>query len=499
MANNSGTLVIAAIRPWADTDVFASAFANEIRGGLHIVANDTSRNLLLTTYSDRKEDGMLVYVLSSASNGGARTMYQLNGTTWELFNPGGVTLAYVDGSLQLRDSSISSLNSWVSNHETSLGNLTVWNQGLDTSLGNLSAWQVVQDSSLAYIRAAFIPNASLSDDFVWNNGSLEVSLGSVYGLDQFVKSSSIGYGLYWVDGKIDVSIFVSTTDTSRYTPTVADNITMPVAVGGIPKDTSAGGLRGKTYDEIWTDLLFPTVDATVGLLNSLGLSGISGTLEVGTLYGPTLTATYNSGRITNGDGTTDGSLTGAALQFVFRIPGNTVDGVYTATSNTQTHNPTDVSIALGTNTWTVNASWGAGTGTYYNNKGVPSSSLDYLRVAGSASATNTITGQNKAYWGTDPQTSFGESSDVTGLDTSALATARGRTFTIANGGGEYIWYCYPTRFGQATAFTVGGFATTFLESSLLVTNLTAVPYTENFYTYRSLNTQSGSNITVVVT
>jgi hypothetical protein len=82
MANNIGTLVGAPIRPFAPESVFASAFADELQGGFHIVATDASRNTMPAWYL---EDGMLVCVLNSAEAGGNRETYQLNGIIWKKF------------------------------------------------------------------------------------------------------------------------------------------------------------------------------------------------------------------------------------------------------------------------------------------------------------------------------------------------------------------------------------------------------------------------------
>lgn len=94
MANNVGTLVGAPIRPFAQESVFAAAFADELKGGLHIVANDVSRNIMPSWYL---QDGMVVSVLNSAEAGGQRASYQYNSAgdpSWEAFGAG----VAIDGS-----------------------------------------------------------------------------------------------------------------------------------------------------------------------------------------------------------------------------------------------------------------------------------------------------------------------------------------------------------------------------------------------------------------
>lgn len=61
MSQNIGTLVSAAIRPNDSLDPIASAFATEIKGGLHTVSNIPGRNNIII---ERREWGMMCYVVS---------------------------------------------------------------------------------------------------------------------------------------------------------------------------------------------------------------------------------------------------------------------------------------------------------------------------------------------------------------------------------------------------------------------------------------------------
>lgn len=62
MPNNSGTLVVSPIRPQNDSDTFPSAYANELKGGFHQVADITARNNIS---SDRRQVGMWCYVIAT--------------------------------------------------------------------------------------------------------------------------------------------------------------------------------------------------------------------------------------------------------------------------------------------------------------------------------------------------------------------------------------------------------------------------------------------------
>lgn len=84
MANNSGTLLIAPVRPTSTADTFPSAYANELLGGWHEVAQLADRDALP---ADRREVGMACWVEAVA------TLYILTGGTtnanWVAFSAGG--------------------------------------------------------------------------------------------------------------------------------------------------------------------------------------------------------------------------------------------------------------------------------------------------------------------------------------------------------------------------------------------------------------------------
>ena len=61
MAQNTGSLITAAIRPNDSLDLIASAFANEIKGGLHSASASSDRNSI---FEARREWGMLCYVIN---------------------------------------------------------------------------------------------------------------------------------------------------------------------------------------------------------------------------------------------------------------------------------------------------------------------------------------------------------------------------------------------------------------------------------------------------
>lgn len=104
----------------------------------------------------------------------------------------------------------------------------------------------------------------------------------------------------YVDGSI-VEIAVSTSG-GEYASAIEDKtLAMPSAVGGIAKGTKLSDLEGKTYDAIFDDLLFPTVNPTFTAPSaSIKLNGYAATQEVGATA-PTadnFTVSFSAGAIT---------------------------------------------------------------------------------------------------------------------------------------------------------------------------------------------------------
>lgn len=109
----------------------------------------------------------------------------------------------------------------------------------------------------------------------------------------------------------------------------------------------------------------------------------------------------------------------------------------------------------------------------------------------SKSASCTILFQNKFYRGYAAQPSVVNSSFIRSLQHSGFASGRAFTFTQNAASGTYIWYAYPKRFGEATAYMAppgssynkGGF-----EAPEIVSVTNSSGYTEDYYVYRSINT-----------
>jgi hypothetical protein len=215
--------------------------------------------------------------------------------------------------------------------------------------------------------------------------------------------------------------------TSLYASEVADAVLSTEVGGADPEPASTWKTR--TIVEALDTILFPTVPPSISTQKSatLSVSGTTGIQEVGSTVARTLTATFNRGRITNGDGTQGPELVGAASTFT-----------YTGTGITSTANPSlgSLAVVLGSNQWSVLIAHGAGSGAYFDNKGNASTALDGSRASGTASAsTAAFTGVYPWYYIKSPVTftaaQFGAAITALGNSTSGAATNIHASATIA--------------------------------------------------------------------
>jgi hypothetical protein len=98
MSKNKGTLVASTIRPISSTSDMATAVANELLGGYHVVNTLTDRDAI--SY-DRRAFGMLVYVLNTSEFYQLKTISSINladNANWDLvtFGGGGSSTEWLD-------------------------------------------------------------------------------------------------------------------------------------------------------------------------------------------------------------------------------------------------------------------------------------------------------------------------------------------------------------------------------------------------------------------
>jgi hypothetical protein len=125
-------------------------------------------------------------------------------------------------------------------------------------------------------------------------------IDSSLGTELFFKRIAAGNGINIFDspdGKIIISIVDSSVNQGVYDSAFDPSVKMPTAVGGIPANTTVENLEGKTFSQLFDELLFPTAYPSLSNpVNSFGISPNS-LQEIGIIINITATAGFNRGSI----------------------------------------------------------------------------------------------------------------------------------------------------------------------------------------------------------
>jgi len=108
-------------------------------------------------------------------------------------------------------------------------------------------------------------------------------------------------------------------------------------------------------------------------------------------------------------------------------------------------------------------------------------------------ATTSVAFLNKVYYGTSANTTL-NNSQVLALASNVLTSTKNRTISI-DGGGNYIYYCYPSSMGDAT-FNINGLTVTLIKSTLTITN--ALGDVTSYNIYRTSNVQNATGISIII-
>ena len=241
--------------------------------------------------------------------------------------------------------------------------------------------------------------------------------------------------------------------TTRYNTTIGDTVES-IKVGGA-NAKAASEWKTKTVVEVLDEILFPTIAPSIKTAKSASISGVDeATLEVGASYSRALTAGFNQGLIKNGDGSDGPALVGA----VAATSGYTFSGtgiVSAAAQNGNTYSLSSVIVA-GDNKWSVAITHSAGSGAYYDNKGVASSALDSSRGAGSASETTpTVTGVYPYYYLRSASALTADqfvTAIQNGTATAVVAASSGALTIPYALNQQYIYVAYPTSSSPRTTY-----------------------------------------------
>ena len=184
--------------------------------------------------------------------------------------------------------------------------------------------------------------------------------------------------------------------STTYNTTMLDGVRSTATGGAEP--ALASDWKKKSIVEVLDTILFPTTQASVSAPASATLtnSNTATKVEVGTIKENVLTATFDRGKIENGDGSVGPDLVGPATNYKFEGTG------ITSPINQTNNNDLTVSTEIvdGDNEWKVTISHDVGTGDYFDNKNEVGDNLVEQRSVGSkVGYTPTVTGAYKQFYG----------------------------------------------------------------------------------------------------
>ena len=291
----------------------------------------------------------------------------------------------------------------------------------------------------------------------------------------------------------------------NYQSAIADAVVSTQVGGATPQPASTWKTR--TLSQALDTILFPTVPPFISTQKSVTMtvSGNTAVQEVGSSSARTLTATFNRGRITNGNGSLGPELVGASDPFVYTGP-----GILGATGNNSLGS---VAVVLGSNQWGVSIFHGAGSGAYFDNKGNASTALDGSRSSGVVNASTAgFTGVYPWYHLKSPVTftvaqfaaaiTAGNATNIhaSAVLTKVIADASGTISIPYNVSGQFVGAAYEAGLTTKTIYYVtaldNGAITAVFNAVQTQNNVTTAFWTRNYKMHISTNPLTNSNPTL---
>lgn len=233
MSQNLGTLISAPIRPNDSNDPIASAFAKEIKGGLHVATASSDRDSIIV---QRREWGMMCYVINDNQTYQLEYNYSSTNITdnanWKPFSGSG------GGSGEWLDSVISFENTEPGSPTTG-DRYILGNAPTGTNWGSLTSgdvveydsaitnWNVTQPTDGTSVRVDNEDNAIYRYEGIYPSGTWEkekesqVRYINVTTPDGFSFSSTTTYGMNQYDTE---TIFLARFNTTNNGTTASMNI-----------------------------------------------------------------------------------------------------------------------------------------------------------------------------------------------------------------------------------------------------------------------------------
>ena len=291
----------------------------------------------------------------------------------------------------------------------------------------------------------------------------------------------------------------------NYQSAIADTVVSTQVGGATPQPASTWKTR--TLSQSLDTILFPTVPPSISTPKSatLTVSGNTAVQEVGSSSARTLTATFNRGRITNGDGSLGPELVGVASGS-FNYSG-------TGTALTSIGSLGSIAVVLGSNQWGVSFAHGTGSGPYYDNKNNASTALDGSRSSTTVNAsTSAFTGVYPWYHLKSPVTftaaqfaaaiTAGNATNIhaSAVLTKVIADASGTISIPYNVSGQFVGAAYEAGLTTKTSYYVtaldNGGITAVFNGVVTQNNVTTAFWTRNYKMHISTNPLTNSNPTL---
>ena len=267
MAQNVGTLVTAAIRPNDSNDPIASAFAYEIKGGLHTHTSTSERDAIIF---ERREWGMMCYVTNDNKTYQLKYNYVdddiMNNSNWvEFSGSGGSGNEWIDSvlSIEFQPPATYSVGdrylAGTSQNDSLLGDWSSFNPGVVLEWNSVS-WQTTTPTDGMSVRVDDKDNAIYRYEGTFPTGEwAEEKLGQIRSID---ASSTNGQTytaetLPEFDNYVRDMMFLTKFDTSNAGATVSININ---SMGFVDiRKPSSSGLTDLVAGDIIPDITYSLV------------------------------------------------------------------------------------------------------------------------------------------------------------------------------------------------------------------------------------------------
>jgi hypothetical protein len=248
--------------------------------------------------------------------------------------------------------------------------------------------------------------------------------------------------------KSSVAVITGGTTQSGSTSNIYDGLSpASITLGGI---NSGYVLTGKTYTQLFQDLLVPTLNPTLTAPSITSFTqNLASTQEVGVSVTPTFTVNFSRGSISPQYTSASPFRSGTPTKYVFSGSGNSRQVNSTSTSNTSAATGATILVA-GANTWGVYVAYAGGVQPKNSSGGDFGSPLP---SGSTAVAQTTITGIYPYFYGKSSSRPTASSSLVNS-GTKVVSSSNGTISITYNASSEFIWFAIPAASTSKTVWYV---------------------------------------------